>query len=72
MGEAKVGVAGGEGAGRTSWWRETGATEGNGLTLSLPFCLSRGAAAIIRACAPFRVLGEKRAAGHRPPGLGPE
>ena len=59
MGEAKVRVAGGEGAGRTSWWRKPGAAEGNGLTLGLSLCLSRGAAAIICARAPFRVLGRR-------------
>lgn len=47
-------------------WEETD------LTLGLPLCLPRDAAAIIRARAAFRVLGEGRAAGARPLGWGPE
>lgn len=45
-----------------------GGQEEADLTLGLPFCLSRGAATIIRARAPFRVLGKGRAAGPRSPG----
>lgn len=77
-GEAKVRVVRGERAGRTSWWRKPGGDglwrrkEEGDLTLGLPFCLSRGAATITCACAPFRVLGEGRAAGPRSLRQGPE
>ena len=38
------------------------------LTLGLPFCLPWGAASVICAYAPFRVLREGRVAGPRPLG----
>lgn len=47
-------------------------TGGGDLTLGLPFRLPWSAATVVLADAPFRMLGEGRAAGSRPLGWDPE